>query len=73
LFRGAFAVYGEEAMTKNHSPVVKAIGIPLLQVEQSYADLLESLEDLTDGEARAMPLTDGRADRYWGPILRRRW
>jgi hypothetical protein len=69
LFRGAFAVYGEEAMSKNNGPVVRAVGIRRLQAEQAYAELLKSLEDLTDGEARAMPLTDGRADLYCGPIL----
>jgi hypothetical protein len=50
-----------------------AVGILRLHAEQTYADLLESLANLTDDEARAMPLTGGRADLYCGPILGIRW
>ena len=60
-------------MSKNNGPVVMAVGILRLRAEQAYADPLESLADLTDGGARAMPLTDGRADLYCGPILGIRW
>jgi hypothetical protein len=56
-------------MSKDNGPVITAVRILRWQAEQSYADLLESLNDLTDGEALAMPLTDGRADLYCGPVL----
>jgi hypothetical protein len=56
-------------MSETNSFEVTTVGILRLQVEQAYADLIESLKDLTDGEALALPLTDGRADLYCGPVL----
>ena len=56
-------------MSKSNPPAVTAVGILRLQAEHAYADLIVSLEGVTDGEAAAIPPTDGRGDLYCGPIL----
>lgn len=48
---------------------ITVVRILHLQAELAYADLLDSLEDLTDGEAMAVPRTEGRADLFCGPVL----